>query len=76
VVRQEEGGLMKPATPHAALRIKQARKAGRSLWVQDTKTGAIVGYLTPCGALVRIANAGVLYQRGLNDAAGEAFQDE
>lgn len=56
---------MKPATPQAALRMKQARKAGRSVWVRDSRTGGIVGYLTADGELVRLANAGVLYQRAL-----------
>lgn len=56
---------MKPATPQAARRIEEARADGRSLWVQDAKTGGIVGYLMPDGQLIRIANAGVLYQRAL-----------
>jgi hypothetical protein len=60
---------MKPATPQAAQMIRDARVAGRSVWVWDIQSKAIVGYLLPTGELVRVANAGVLYQRGLNETA-------
>jgi hypothetical protein len=56
---------MKPATPQAARRIQEAREEGLSLWVQDKRTGGIVGYLLPTGELVRLANAGCLYARYL-----------
>lgn len=59
---------MKPATPQAARMIAEARKAGLSLWVRDSKNGGIVGYITPDGELIRVANAAILYQRALNEA--------
>lgn len=37
----------------------------KSVWVKDRRTDAVVGYMTPDGQLVRIANAGDLYARYL-----------
>lgn len=37
----------------------------KSVWVRDKRTDGIVGYCTPDGRIVRIANAGDIYARYL-----------